>query len=339
MTTGVARSLQPMPSDSRGEAVSRPVSHSVVEDADGYERSVHGVRIRSIRTGSGSGPNAVLTASGDSFTLTAVSAGFPMLNRTTIGDDRFLAAVVRSTPPEASWCDIDLEPGMVVVFGPGAEHTGVNPAGLEFAFVAVETEVIGDFADGVGLPFAPPPRGRVDALPQSPQVTALGSTISSLADVAASGTIPVGRSDDDVLHRVTATLSGDRTLPRTRAGALHSRVIAATCAEHAEEINRIPGIRELCSVAHVSERRLRAAFVDVYGIPPSRFFRLWALNKARRHLALGDSTSDSVTEIAFALGVRHLSRFASRYKRLYGENPSTTLARRSDSLPLVDSGV
>lgn len=333
MTTGVARSLQPIPSNSPPGAVSHPVSLSVVEDADGYERSVSGVSIRSVRTGLGSGPNNVLAVSGGSFTLSAVSAGFPMLNRTTIGDDRFLAAVVRSTPPGASWCDIDLAPGMVVVFGPGAEHTGVNPAGIEFAFVAVETGVIGEFADGVGLPFAPPPRGRVDAMPQSPQATALGSTVSSLVDVAASGTSPEGRSDDDVLHRLTAALSGDRTLPQTRAGALHSRVITVTCTEYAEAISRIPSIRELCSVAHVSERRLRAAFVEVYGTPPSRFFRLWAMNEARRNLAFGDPASDSVTEIAFDLGIRHLSRFAGRYKALYGETPRTTLARRSAILP------
>lgn len=329
MTVDVAQSFEAMPPDSLEDAPSFPVSLSVVEDADGYERSVSGVSIRSIRTGLGSGPNSVLAVRGGSFMLSAVSAGFPMLNRTTIGEDRFLAAVVRSTPPGASWCDIDLDPGMVVVFGPAAEHTGVNPAGISFAFVAVEIDVIEELADVLGLPFVPPPRGRVDALPPSPQATALGSAVSSLADAAASGLSLVGDSEDDTMHRVTAALSVDRAVPRTKARALHSRSIAATCREYVEASGRIPTIRELCSVAHVSERRLRTAFHDVYGTPPLRFFRLWALNEARRHLVLGDPTSDSVTEIVIDLGVRHLSRFAARYKELYGETPRTTLARHT----------
>jgi AraC family ethanolamine operon transcriptional activator len=82
---------------------------------------------------------------------------------------------------------------------------------------------------------------------------------------------------------------------------------------------------ELSLTAHVSERRLRMAFTDEFDLPPSQYFRAWALNEAHCRLAHDQRGRTTVTEVARALGFDHLGRFSGHYKQMVGECPSSTL--------------
>lgn len=99
----------------------------------------------------------------------------------------------------------------------------------------------------------------------------------------------------------------------------------ADCIDYAYAIDRIPSVAGLCLVAHVSERRLRQAFNDKFGVPPTRYFRLWALKEANHRLRRAVSLDETVTNVAARLGFFHLSRFSGHYKRVYGEPPSAIL--------------
>jgi AraC family ethanolamine operon transcriptional activator len=96
---------------------------------------------------------------------------------------------------------------------------------------------------------------------------------------------------------------------------------------YVDAIGRIPSMAELCLVAHVCERTLRSAFAECYGMGPHRFFTVWTLGEARWRLVVADPGQDTVTRIAADLGVGHLGRFAGRYRHVYSEAPSQTLAR------------
>ena len=50
--------------------------------------------------------------------------------------------------------------------------------------------------------------------------------------------------------------------------------------------------------------------------------------KAPRFLRDARRTGQSVTEAAMEIGVTHLDRFATSYRRLFGETPSDTVYRR-----------
>jgi AraC family ethanolamine operon transcriptional activator len=82
---------------------------------------------------------------------------------------------------------------------------------------------------------------------------------------------------------------------------------------------------ELCSVAHASERKLRESFTGEYGLPPSRFFRAWALQRVHRMLRDPNKKLETITMAAATFGFYHQGRFASYYKQLHGETPSATL--------------
>jgi AraC family ethanolamine operon transcriptional activator len=306
------------------------VSFAVVEDADGYEQSVHGISIRSIRTGRGLGPNRVLAVDADGFVVTSVDVGFPMLNRTSIADDRIAIGFIRSAPGGARWCGIDLQPGTVIMEGLGAKHVGINPPGLSFAFAVVDVGVIEQLADSLGRRFRPPPQGSVSSLAPLPQATAFGDTLSSFVQAAAANTTLQANRHDDVLYRVTALLSDDGpSRPIRRTWRVDPRHLVHTCIDYAEAVARVPSVRELCLATHVSERLLRNAFAEECGMAPTAFFRLWALNQAHDRLLAADRHRVTVTSVAMDLGFCHLSRFANRYRRLFGEPPSATLRSRT----------
>ena len=98
-----------------------------------------------------------------------------------------------------------------------------------------------------------------------------------------------------------------------------------SCAD-ARDIHGIT-LRELCAVSGVSERRLRDAFYECFGVSPTVRLRSLALHEVRRRLVEDPTARDAVTRAASDFGFWHLSRFASQYRRLFGESPRATVAR------------
>ena len=184
-------------------------------------------------------------------------------------------------------------------------------------------------AGGLGIHFDPPSRGQLHALAPTARVVPLGDVFTAYAAVAESGTNPPEHMCDGLLDVVVNALSEtDRPRRIGVTGRIDSRCVTLACLEYANSIGRIPSISELCLAAHVSERRLRKAFVDEFDRPPSRFFRAWALSAAHRRLVAGRTGRDTVTRVATDLGFAQLGRFSGHYKAIYGEPPAATLRSR-----------
>lgn len=98
----------------------------------------------------------------------------------------------------------------------------------------------------------------------------------------------------------------------------------------AEEIMRANlmsaiGSFELCKELGVSDRTLRLAFHERFGIGHMAFFKVLRLNAVRD--LLKQLAHTSVQEAANALGFTHLGNFAADYSRHFGELPSETIKR------------
>lgn len=298
---------------------------SMVYDVDGYSRSVEGVEIEAVRTGVGLGPSVVRTVQTERLVATDSTIAFPMYSRATIGDDHVVVASIRSAPPGSRWCGIDLEPGMVVLYGPVAEHTAVNPIGVSFAFAVAALEDLAAISDERRRRLTPPPRGQVHAVDATPETRALGRQLGGFVDVAAEGVVAERVHDQALLASITEVLSDDRRSERIGAAKrIDARHVVSDCIEYARAVGRIPSIAEMCLVAHISERGLRRAFNDVYETSPAAFFRSWALDEANRRLK-SVGPNGQVSRVALDLGFGHLGRFSVRYRAAYGESPSATL--------------
>ena len=92
---------------------------------------------------------------------------------------------------------------------------------------------------------------------------------------------------------------------------------------HSTEPMKIRDVIEYCGC---SSSLLHRAFRNHRGYTPAQFLALQRLEAARRRL-LSPSQNDTVTSISLDCGFAHLSRFAERYKRQFGEYPSETLRR------------
>jgi AraC-like DNA-binding protein len=89
-----------------------------------------------------------------------------------------------------------------------------------------------------------------------------------------------------------------------------------------------PPMHVLAARMHLSPRTLHKAFVSVTGLGPHLYFRHCALNRAREALLKAHPAENKVTAIAADLGFTEIGRFSVRYRELFGESPSQTLARR-----------
>ena len=84
-------------------------------------------------------------------------------------------------------------------------------------------------------------------------------------------------------------------------------------------------VNEIASAVGVSERTLRAAFNEYFGVGPVRYLQLKQLHHVHRTLRAADPKTTSVSDAMVQHGAWEFSRFAARYRRLFGELPSATL--------------
>jgi AraC family ethanolamine operon transcriptional activator len=84
-------------------------------------------------------------------------------------------------------------------------------------------------------------------------------------------------------------------------------------------------VADLAAAAEVSERTLRAAFRETFGVGPVRYLQLRCLHQIERALRAAHPEETTVAEVLAQHGVWQFGRYAARYQRLFGELPSETL--------------
>jgi len=86
-------------------------------------------------------------------------------------------------------------------------------------------------------------------------------------------------------------------------------------------------VSDLCRVIEVSERTLRYAFLERFGVSPKSYLLAMRLNGVRRQFWHADPSTTTIADVANYWGFWHMGQFAADYRRLFGELPSETLRR------------
>lgn len=303
------------------------ISQFVTADGvDAYSAALPGFHLDLVRTGVGFGPNITWSVSFDDVALCAGAIGFPMLSQTNVTDGRVAAALVTAAPPGSRWCEIDLQPGTVLLYGPGSDHTGISPAGLEFAFVTVDIDTLGRAAHQLELRQGRIAAGSIWSVAPTADVRSLAAALRTVQrqPISESVAAAVRRATVDALATVLATESSVREPARHRT--LNNRRLVHRCIEYYEASEGSPSMSELSDAVFVSERRLRQAFTSTLGVAPHKYFRYRGINHAHSRLVSGHEEPLTVTRVAADLEFWHLGRFSADYARIYGEAPSSTLA-------------
>jgi AraC family ethanolamine operon transcriptional activator len=154
------------------------------------------------------------------------------------------------------------------------------------------------------------------------------------------------RANDLLLNAIESQLLGAITefLVSTSRCVEHEtprkRFLACRRAlRYAEKLKRPISVDELAAQACVSRRSLELGFRETLDISPQRYLRYMRLNGLHRDLRRASSEQTTVTEAATHWGFVELGRTAVEYRELFGEPPSTTLARsgRLDCRRLADA--
>lgn len=99
---------------------------------------------------------------------------------------------------------------------------------------------------------------------------------------------------------------------------------------HADASNDLP-LEEWSRTVESSSRTVEYAFVQLTGLSPMAFIRVWRFVRARGLLLQG--RVKSVKDAAYDCGLMHLGRFSIDYRLRFGESPSQTLAANRHKSP------
>ena len=86
-------------------------------------------------------------------------------------------------------------------------------------------------------------------------------------------------------------------------------------------------ITELCKEIGASERTLNTCCREYLGMGAKHYLLLSRMHMVRRTLRRSAPADTTVTEVAMRYGFWQLGRFAGKYRAVFGESPSDTLAR------------
>jgi AraC family ethanolamine operon transcriptional activator len=122
-------------------------------------------------------------------------------------------------------------------------------------------------------------------------------------------------------HAVELNSKGRPRLPR-------QEIIRRSMELLKQRVGEPVQLGELVAAAEVSERTLRTAFKEYFGVGPVSYLQLRQLHQVHRELREADPETLTVARVLVDHGVWAFSRFASRYRRLFNELPSATLRKK-----------
>jgi AraC-like DNA-binding protein len=229
-----------------------------------------------------------------------------------------------------------LAPGVLHGWGEEAEVAGATTGPLQFGIMSFATETLDRTARVLGVDLDLPKHGKfhtVRAVEWARMREVFDMVWRTDCDAPKEpwsefGAVAVG---DMLVELVVRAFSADVSdVGVVREARLNSVRVARACEDQAARA-RYHGVTlaDLCAAAGASERRVRLAFSECYGMSPTAYLRVAALHEVRHALLEGPLVRDAVSRAACDFGFWHLSRFAGQYRALFGEPPSATLDRRS----------
>ena len=130
------------------------------------------------------------------------------------------------------------------------------------------------------------------------------------------------------LLKIASSVIGNQqaSLPvRGRPPISREAIIACSRELIEQRDGQVVAVEDLAAAASVSERTLRTAFNEYFSVGPARYLQLRQLNQIQRALRIADPEATQVSDVLAQHGIWEFGRFASRYRRLFGEFPSQTL--------------
>jgi AraC-like DNA-binding protein len=245
-----------------------------------------------------------------------------------------LGAILDSSGPNTQW-DYETQLGDVAVVPAGIEHDARYSEFTHWLAIALPLEDVRRCAEVYELKNDPgfwqrPAMYRSSLRTRELISTMLKRVANSMQATPAVATVTQaaeGLIDDAVEALFLGYRESEIAAVDNRRNFVRATRISKIVDDYLREREWHPvRVTNLCSHLGLSERTLRRAFVEKYGIPPARYLIFRRLSQVRQILTT--ESNANVTDTAMRCGFWDLSRFARQYKNLFGEAPSMTLRRQ-----------
>ena len=242
---------------------------------------------------------------------------------------------LRAGMEDLNWCGQQAGVGDLLAFRSGGEYESFSPPDFGGYTMSFSEELLDREAHNRGLPGIRSNGSRVNqVLNVDPAALArLRNRLRGLCEAAGSEPditkVPAFRREIEsgLAGDVLRVLIGGKPAYSRPTSALRDHSVRRAL-ELIRERPRDPlTVRDLCQAAEVSERTLRYAFRDLYGVSPKQYLQAHRLAGVRRDLR-DFAVRGRIADVANRWGFWHMGQFAADYRRQFGELPSETLRRR-----------
>ena len=235
--------------------------------------------------------------------------------------------------PEMWWAGVPLGPGDIVFHGQGEQMHQRTTGACQWGIISLS---IGDLvAHGKAVAcrnITPPPVGQVVRAP--PRAARWLPRLHKKACHLA-GTKPdiiahpeVARAlDQELIHALVTCLSAGEVVTQSPDQEQRAQIMTQLEVLLASGAAWSMSIPALCKTLGVSERRFRNCCADFLGMSPTRYIWLCRMHRVRAALLHADPEACQVADVARSHGFSQAGRFATAYRRIFGERPADTLLR------------
>jgi len=251
---------------------------------------------------------------------------------------RLTLGLIENTVGEIGWCRKNVSTDDLLVFSPGGDNECVSRPGFRGHLVSFSEEHLEQIAADFELPLnlGPYREGGVALQIDPDEAEDLRRRLRHLEHAVTEFSGTAGRTwirhqlEHEIPVRLLRLLAADPPQTSLRVDGFKAR--AARMAReyidaHAADA---PAIQDVCRAAGVSWRTLNYAFHEVFGVTPKQYLQATRLDRVRKELCR-NGPAVKITEVAAEWGFWHMGKFASDYRRQFGELPSETLQLRRRS--------
>jgi AraC-like DNA-binding protein len=311
------------------------VSVARFDDPQPFQNAIRRGQFEVLPTARGDFRSELVRVDFDSVWMQRASENLPLIHHGAVSADRVIVCFLPEPGlPPMRFSGLDVGPHDMVVNGSNI-LTLTSGAASGWASMSLEPQAFAAAAEAItGRPVLRPSVTQL-VRPETEilrRLSAMHRVTAELArtDPALLTSPPVAHAFETQLTELMVRSIGEGEPVRVMAATLRQRTIIARFEEFLEIRREQPVyLIDICKAVGVSERTLRAACQEQFGLSPTRYLWLRRMYLARRRLAATQARPASVTEVAMANGFWELGRFATEYRSLFGETPSMTLRRAS----------
>ena len=304
----------------------------VFDDIDDYTTSIRAGQYEAVIAGRGSFEARLVRIDLQRLWMQRFTENLPHIARAATSPSRAIVMFTTSPTAPISWGGRDVTADVVVRVGIGQEafHCTRGPAQWAslslpvddyFATAAALTHHDVQWkSDGLAV------RPSAEALARLRSLHAVAGALAEHAPAVLANPETARCLEQEIIAAMIAssTEAAEEDKVSVRQHQAILRRFRTLIAANADNPLYLP---EICTALGVSVRTLQRCCHEQLGVSPLRYLWLRRMNMARRALTASSPGQDTVTAIASRYGFWELGRFATAYRSLFGEAPSTTLHR------------